>query len=333
MPGLNALDDRTQREGAGLRPAVNSKRNWFIEIGELEIHRVASSGRVGCNGSVSSPHYRRRRPYSGPVIPLVCLDVDGTLVGPTGTVTDAVWRAAEAASARGQHLAVTTARGAFASAWDMATRLDPDGWHVFHAGAAIVHTGTGAVRSVDFHDEQVEAAAHLAARNGWVVEYYSATDYTVDDDHPLAVDHAALIGVPFERRDRSSLDEPVVRVQLVVPESDLDAVAEATPAGLHTSSATSPVMPGAAFVTMTRNDVDKGTGIAAIATELDLDLGDVMMVGVSHNDRAALEIVGHPVAMGNADDEIKAMAHHVVASVHDDGVVEALILSGQLGDN
>lgn len=267
------------------------------------------------------------------MIPLVCLDVDGTLVGPTGSVTEPVWRAADQARARGQHLAVTTARGAFASAWELARRLDPDGWHVFHAGAAVVHTGTGAIRTHALDEGQVAEAADLAASAGWVIEYYSATDYAVDDDDPLAVNHAALVGVPFEPRDRSSLDGPIVRVQFVVPEDEARQVEARTPPGLTSSSATSPVMPGAAFVTMTVDSVDKGTGIKTIAAELGLELGDVMMVGDSRNDRAALAIVGHPVAMGNAEPEIKAMGTHIVGSVFDDGAAEALILSGRLGDN
>ena len=271
--------------------------------------------------------------YSGPVLPLVCLDVDGTLVGPTGTVTEAVWRAAAQARTRGQRLALTTARGAMATTWDLARRLDPDGWHVFHAGAAVVHAATGGVRSHPLDADQIDAAAELAERNEWVIEYYSATDYTVDDNDPLAVDHASLVGVPFERRHRSTLDGSVVRVQFVVPEADSGAVVAAAPAGMTASSATSPVMPGAAFVTMTVDAVDKGTGVAEIASELGIDLAEVMMVGDSHNDRSAMAVVGHPVAMGNAEPDIKAMAAHVVADVREDGAAEALVLSGRLGDN
>ena len=136
------------------------------------------------------------------MVPLVCLDVDGTLVGPSGSVTDPVWAAAHAARARGQHLALCTARGAFGSAWQMASRLDADGWHVFHAGAAVVHTGTGEVRSMALADTHLDAAAELAGEHGWVLEYYSAREYTVDHDDPLAVAHAGLLGAPYRRRDR-----------------------------------------------------------------------------------------------------------------------------------
>ncbi len=273
-------------------------------------------------------------PYPDGVIPLICLDVDGTLVGSSGRVSDAVWSAVDSALARGQHLALSTARGAFAASWDMAVRLDPDGWHVFHAGGAVVHTGTGATVCHPLDDEQVQAADDLASQHRWVIEIYSATDYTVDSDAPLAVDHASLIGVPFERRPRSELHDGdnVVRVQFVVPEAAVPIAAEGAEAiGLTVNSATSPVMPGIAFVSLTVPGVTKATGIATIAGELGIDLSDVMMVGDGHNDLPALEAVGHPVAMANAAAEVKKVALHHVPDVESDGVVEALALATQLG--
>ena len=71
------------------------------------------------------------------MLPLICIDVDGTLLGSSGVPTDGVWTAAEAAIARGQHLAICTARVAVGPTWDYARRLDPAGWHIFHSGAAL----------------------------------------------------------------------------------------------------------------------------------------------------------------------------------------------------
>ena len=96
------------------------------------------------------------------MIQLICIDVDGTLVGASGIVADEVWDAVDAALDRGQHLALSTARGAFAASWEMAKRLDPSGWHVFHAGGATVHTGTGDTRQHTLTDEQVSTAMSVA---------------------------------------------------------------------------------------------------------------------------------------------------------------------------
>lgn len=268
------------------------------------------------------------------MIPLICIDVDGTLVSSSGEVRQPVWDAVDRALERGQHLALSTARGAFAAAWDMAQRLDPDGWHVFHAGGAIVHTGTNDDRPNALGADQVLECQQLAAANHWVLELYSATAYAVDDDSEFAVEHAGLIGVPFAR---TPLDQfvaestGIVRVQFVVPVEAVDEVTTAArPLGLSVSSATSPIMPGVAFVSATQQGVTKATGINQVCAALGLTIDQVMMIGDGLNDLPAIEAVGYPVAMGNAAPEVKALAKYEVAHVDDDGVAEALALSAEL---
>jgi len=264
------------------------------------------------------------------MLPLVCIDVDGTLVGATGVPTEAVWRAADEAVARGQHLALSTARGAFGPTLGFAERLDPDGWHIFHAGAALVHTGTNEVRAQVLDPSVVIHAASVAAKEDWTLEYYSARHYTVDDDSRLAVEHAGLLGVPHVRRTVEQLDGDVVRVQFVVPTDQIAAVQEAMEAHATVTVASSPIMVGTAFVTITRNGADKATAIAQIAEVLGTSIDKVMMVGDGLNDLEAVRAVGHGAAMGNAEPEVKAVARHHVAPVSQDGLAEALDLSAHL---
>lgn len=265
------------------------------------------------------------------MLPLICIDVDGTLVGSSHVPTDAVWQAAAEATGRGQHLALSTARGAFGPTLDYARRLDPNGWHIFHNGGALVHTGTGEIRGTALADDVVLAATDIAERNGWVIEFYSADDYTVDSDVDLAVEHAALVGVPHVVRSRDTLETEIVRVQFVVP---LEVVS-----WVHTEmqgqdavvvAAPSPVMPGVAFVSVTKPGVSKGRAIARIAEEMAITVDNVMMVGDGDNDVEALGAVGHGVAMANAVPAAREAARHHVGHVDDDGLVEALDLSTKL---
>lgn len=265
------------------------------------------------------------------MIPLICIDVDGTLVGSSHRPTDAVWAAAAQATERGQHLALSTARGAFGPTLDYARQLDPGGWHIFHNGGSLFHAGTGEFRSSPLDDSVIEAGAEIAARNGWVIEYYSADDYTVDSDADLAVEHAALVGVPHQVRSRDELTSEIVRIQFVVP-------LEVVP-WVHTEmqgqeavvvAAPSPVMPGTAFVSCTRPGVSKDAAIGRIATEMGITIDDVMMVGDGDNDVAAIAAVGHGVAMANAVAAAKEASRYEVGHVDDDGLVEALELSTRL---
>ena len=67
-----------------------------------------------------------------------------------------------------------------------------------------------------------------------------------------------------------------------------------------------------------------------ISSMLDINLSDVMMVGDGHNDLDALRVVGHGVAMGNAEQEVIDESRYLVDTVDNDGLVDALELSWSL---
>jgi len=260
----------------------------------------------------------------------VFIDVDGTLVGSTGSPTEAVWAAARRAVGRGQHLALATARPAFALTWELACGLDPDGWHLFQSGTSLVHTGTGEVRHTALLPDAVGTLVTTAAERGWVLELYTDRGLFVDSDAPLAVAHAGLLGIEHRRRPVDEVDDVVVRAQLVVAIPDAAEARAAAPAGTVGHSATSPVMPGAAFVSITDVSATKASGIARLAELAGASVADVAMVGDGNNDALALALVGHGIAMGNAEPEAAAAARHRVADVEDDGLVEALALTATL---
>ncbi len=261
---------------------------------------------------------------------LVCLDVDGTLVGERGVPTDGVWAAADRARAGGIHLAICTARLGLASAWDWATRLDPDGWHMFQTGASIIHTGTDHMHSTALPDGTAKECEAIAAEHGWVFELYADRDYVVTSDHDVAVQHAGLLGVDFVQRASTDLQGIAVRAQIIATDADVDRAIALVPKGCTASAATSPIIPGYHFVSITADTVSKASGVMVLADLLGLGLDRIMMVGDGQNDVSALEVVTHSVAMGNAHPDAVAVSAYRVADVEADGVAEALDLALRL---
>lgn len=69
---------------------------------------------------------------------------------------------------------------------------------------------------------------------------------------------------------------------------------------------------------------DKGDAIVNVAQVLGVPIEDVYAFGDGVNDQPMLRVVGHGVAMGNAVDELKAIAEYVTTDIDDNGVKNAL---------
>ena len=261
------------------------------------------------------------------MIRLVCIDVDGTLVGSSGTVAPESWVAAERALAAGIRLAICSGRPAFGRARGYAERLDATGWHIFQNGSSVVHLAGGEARSRPLPAATVLKLIARARATGRVLELYGDTDYVVESTLPRAERHAALLGVPFEPRPLDRFAGPIVRAQWVVAHDEAPAIMQEPHDGLTLAASLSPVMPDTTFVNATPAGVDKGDALRRVAAEYALPLAQVMMVGDSDNDISALRVAGHPVAMGNAEPSVKAVAGHVVGDVDRGGLAEALALA------
>ena len=77
--------------------------------------------------------------------------------------------------------------------------------------------------------------------------------------------------------------------------------------------------------------IDKGTGIELVCRHFGADLKDTIAFGDSMNDAAMLERAGLSVAMGNACDELKALADVVCEDVAHDGVYQEFHRMGLCG--
>jgi Cof subfamily protein (haloacid dehalogenase superfamily) len=261
------------------------------------------------------------------MIDLICIDVDGTLVGTSGEVTDDSWTALARMRERGIRLAICSGRPAFGKTRGYAERLDPDGWHVFQNGASVVHLPGGNTRSRPLAPSVVRALIQRSRATGRPLELYGDAEHAVEMDVPRAQDHARLLGIPFVQRDLLAFDVPVVRAQWLLAHDEVDAVCAEPHDGLTLSHSLSPVMPDTSFLNVTPVGVDKGEAVRVIAREHGVSLDRVMMVGDGANDVPVMRIVGAPVAMGNAEPAAVEAARYHVGDVDDGGLVEALELA------
>jgi hypothetical protein len=262
-----------------------------------------------------------------PPIGLVGIDVDGTLVGASGQVLPIVWEAAARVRQAGIRLALCSGRPAFGIALEYARQLDATGWHIFQNGASVLHLETARSRSAVIDADPIHALIAQARRTGRVLELYGDSEYVAESHHAWAYEHAELLGIAFEPRPFESLSSAIVRAQWLVAPSEASSVAQTAPPHLEIAHSSSPIMPDTRFIGLTREGINKGTAMQAIAEEYDIPLARVMYVGDSGNDLAAMRTVGMPVAMANADAAVIAAAKHIAGHVEEGGLVAALELA------
>jgi len=70
--------------------------------------------------------------------------------------------------------------------------------------------------------------------------------------------------------------------------------------------------------------MSKEFGIRKLAEELGYDLKDVYAFGDALNDMEMIKVAGVGIAMGNAKEELKAIADYVTDDINNDGIMKAL---------
>ena len=258
------------------------------------------------------------------MIPLVLLDLDGTVIGSSGQVLPCVWEAVERVQGAGMRLAVCTGRPRVGVAKRIAERLGPSTPHIFQNGAMTTYADGNVVQLHALKEASSRALiTHARARN-LVLEVYTSNALYVERRTPLSEAHAALIGATAIVRNLEDVaeNEPVVRAQWVVPFEQQQATTLELP-GVQVSAAVSPALRDTLFISVTAQGVSKGSAVRALIESQKLNLENVMAVGDSVGDLPMLEAVGHPVVMAEAPESLRER-FFTVGSVEACGVVEAL---------
>jgi len=77
-------------------------------------------------------------------------------------------------------------------------------------------------------------------------------------------------------------------------------------------------------VDFTLAGVDKATGVSRVGNTLGVDPANIVAAGDSYNDLPMLQACGLGIAMGNAPEEVKAIADFVAPTVEEDGLAVAI---------
>ncbi|MEU0392427.1 HAD family hydrolase [Streptomyces sp. NPDC006208] len=255
---------------------------------------------------------------------LVATDLDGTLLRDDETISRRTRDALAAATAAGAAHIVVTGRGV---PWTrhILDDLGYDGIAVCGQGAQVYHAGERRLLTSLTLDRQlaglalakIEAEigplAVAASRDGLHGDVLIGPGYRVQEG-PLPY-------LPY--KDPSELwAAPLTK--LYIQHADLDDDALAQTARRIVGSLVDIVVAGPGIVEVLPLGLSKATGLSLAARRLGLRAADTIAFGDMPNDIPMFGWAAHGVAMANAHDELKAVAHEITASNEHDGI--ALVL-------
>ena len=257
---------------------------------------------------------------------LAAIDLDGTLLTTSLTVSDYTKRALDKWRAAGNFALVVTARPPRSIKF-LHEVFVTSGAAICSNGALIYDFATDTVRTRRCLDdafvlEMIDVLRSKLTEAAFALEF--GLHIARDEAFPLSdsPDHEVSIGDVT-----TLLDRPVAK--LIVRDSninisDLQDLCQAAVGAKATVTHS-----GTEYVEISALGIDKANALAEYCSEGGIDASRVIAIGDMPNDLPMMAFAGQSVAMANGHDSVRAYADSVTASNDEDGVALALELALQ----
>lgn len=255
---------------------------------------------------------------------LVALDIDGTTITHGGELRPAVLAAVRAVADAGHHVTIATGRTIAGTLPILAALGLRTGYAVCSNGAVTIRLdpsgaqGYELVDVVTFDPRPALDLLHGQWPDAAVAVEVLGRGFRLSAPFPDGELEGELTIVPWE--DLAS--EPVTRLTFRSPTAsseDFDRLAHRI--GLH---GVNYAVGFSAWLDINPEGVSKASALEMVRRTLHVEPAQTLAVGDQRNDLEMLAWAARGVAMGNAPDEVKAVADEVTATVDEDGLAQVL---------
>jgi hypothetical protein len=258
---------------------------------------------------------------------LIALDMDGTLFNEKKEISLRNRRAIQDARKIGKKVVIATGRpllGIKHVLNELGLNTSDD-YVVAFNGALVQNVKTEEVifKSALTHDNYVQLYA-MSLKFGVHIQALTETYVTTPVLNPFTQIEADLNGIEIVKCDVDafSKSETIIKVMFVDTKENLDVVEHQLTDEIKAKY--NIMRSSSIFLEFLHPEVNKGTGIEAIASVMNLNASEVICVGDAGNDIAMIEYAGLGVAMGNAYESVKRIADHITDTNEADGVAKVI---------
>ncbi|MFC1993266.1 Cof-type HAD-IIB family hydrolase [Chloroflexota bacterium] len=267
----------------------------------------------------------RNNPYK-----LLIMDIDGTLVGDGGAISPENREALAKVRGSGVQVSLSTGRSSLGCSV-IIDQLELDGYHIFFDGALVSHLSQEEEVFIQpLSQGVVKEAVEFAHLHGIDFELYSKKHYFAERETWSTDAHSKFFSIEPTIIDFSKIpeQEEIIKGGMVSRNPEEEARAREFcrhfEGSLHSTWVRTPTYLGVDFINIVASGVSKGKALEALTSHLGLDLSEVIAIGDGTNDISLLSTAGMAVAMGNAPDEVKAVADHITLDVDHNGMAVAI---------
>jgi len=261
---------------------------------------------------------------------LLVLDIDGTLLDKNGVISAEDRNALARVCDLGLPVSLSTGR-VVQACLGIISQLSLDSYHIFFDGALVSNPNHGKEIYIQPIDKKVvKQAVEFAHLNGINLEFYSADHYFVERETWASDIRRDFYHTPPTVVDISKLwrKERIIKGVLTLLSLEEKTRAEIFylqfKDSLSFSWTKTPAYPEVDFINVLAPRVSKGEALRALASHLGISLTEIMAIGDGPNDISLLDSAGLAIAMGDAPDEVKAVADYVTLDVDHSGVAAAV---------
>ena len=261
------------------------------------------------------------------MIKAIFLDLDGTLVGPSNTVTPRVLSAIRQARERGCEVVLCTGRSRV-STEPVADQLGFRGWAIVSNGAVTLHLDTREVLCRNLLPIPTALqAVRVFLEAGLAPQVYEdaveSARILYHPERPVEIHNAQ------RQRPYAELAEHLPFAPACVcsfgPEEQLRPAAER----LQREAPPGTIVQQAGHhaiwcVEVHHPESGKCSGLQRVAERLGVERNEILAIGDHLNDLQMLQFAGVGVAMGNALPEVREAADWITGSLDEDGAAQAI---------
>ncbi len=264
-------------------------------------------------------------------IKLLIVDIDGTIAGKSNQVSNRVKTAIRAAQAKGVRVGIATGR-MYQSALKFHQEIGADFPVIAYQGAWIQDPATGTTHRhlpvpVETARELIDYFEQSHLFDKLSLHVYLDDRLYVRDINPDTELYIGRSGIPAHpvgdlRKVLTANPTKILAMSEDINLIDsllLDLRHRYPQEALHITTSV-PI-----FLEATQSGVNKGSAIDYIATKLlGISAVNVLAIGDNFNDVEMIDYAGIGVAMGNAPDDVRAIADWVAPHIEADGVAAAI---------